>query len=707
MPRSPASFAASAPPAAPPRPAEGTKRILSDGAGRARAAISEPRGRSLLASLALAAALIAVAFGAEGGSELSRTTAVEVSLLLAGGMLAAAAIAFGPERGRDGLGTLLVFALYAGLVALSVSWSVAPDLTWVESSKTFAYLAVFAGAIAAARLAPGGWDVALKGILIAAGVVTAYALLSRILPGELAPDEIYARIGKPFNYWNAVGVTAALGVPPALWLASRRSGHPPVNALAFPLLGIFFVALFLSYSRGALAAAVLGAVLWLAFVPLRLRSLTALAAAAVASTPVILWALAQDAFTQDGAALAVKEDAGATFGLLVAAMIAVLIAAGLAAGFAAARRPPSALVRRRAGIAAIAVAAAAALAGIGALAFTGGGVGQRVSDLTSRDAVTAGGPERLTQSGSSRGRYWREAADVFGENTLAGTGANTFGVSRSRHRENVLVARHAHGFVAQTGADLGLLGLFAILALAAAWLAAAARTVGAKRGGHRLPFDSERAGLVALALAALVFGLQSAIDWTWSVPGPTVMALVAGGFVAARGPLPSLGAAPPEKPRWKRPAGERIVLAAGVGLLALTCVWSAVQPERADDASNRALALLARGDVEEAAEQARRAEDINPLSPRPLFVQAAIEHRAGRLTAAGDTLERAVRRYPSQPEVWLRLATFQLRILDRPDQALHTLRGALYLDPRSRAAQSAFFEARHRLRQLRADAARS
>ena len=43
----------------------------------------------------------------------------------------------------------------------------------------------------------------------------------------------------------------AVAVPPSLWLGSRRSGHAPVNALAYPLLSLCWVAIFLSYSRAA------------------------------------------------------------------------------------------------------------------------------------------------------------------------------------------------------------------------------------------------------------------------------------------------------------------------------------------------------------------------------------------------------------------------------------------------------------------------
>ena len=61
-----------------------------------------------------------------------------------------------------------------------------------------------------------------------------WALLTKVFPASLAPDETYARLREPFAYWNSVGLMAALGVPPMLWLAARRSGHAAVNALAWP-----------------------------------------------------------------------------------------------------------------------------------------------------------------------------------------------------------------------------------------------------------------------------------------------------------------------------------------------------------------------------------------------------------------------------------------------------------------------------------------
>ena len=64
----------------------------------------------------------------------------------------------------------------------------------------------------------------LHGIALACVVVCGWALLTKVFPGALAEDETYARLRAPFGYWNAVGLMAALGIPPLLWLGARRSG---------------------------------------------------------------------------------------------------------------------------------------------------------------------------------------------------------------------------------------------------------------------------------------------------------------------------------------------------------------------------------------------------------------------------------------------------------------------------------------------------
>ena len=192
------------------------------------------RHASSAASVLLGAALAAIAFVAKGGSDLATLTGVELALVIACALLIAAAVVHGRRGPLDGGFALLAFAALAGVTALSVLWSIAPDLTWIEANRTFTYLLIFAAGIALARLAPDGWSILLRGMLVAVTVVITYALASRVFPGSLAANEIYARISQPYGYWNAVGLTAAIGIPPAVWLGARRSGHAPAQRARLP-----------------------------------------------------------------------------------------------------------------------------------------------------------------------------------------------------------------------------------------------------------------------------------------------------------------------------------------------------------------------------------------------------------------------------------------------------------------------------------------
>lgn len=672
------------------------------------------------ASVLLGAAFAGVAFGAKGGSDLGSLTWVELALVIVGALMIAAGVLHGRHDRLDGGSALLAFVALAALTILSVLWSIAPDLSWIEANRTLTYLVVFAAGMSLARLLPDAWSVVLKGLLVGAGVVTCYALASRIWPGSLAADELYARIGQPYGYWNAVGVTAALAIPPAVWLGARRSGHAPANALAFPLLGLLIVALFLSYSRGALFAAVVAMLLWFAFVPLRVRSLVVLLVSVAGAAPVIAWALSRDAFTKDLVPLSVRESAAGEFGLLLLTIVVVLLAVGLAIGFRASRQAPSARIRRRVGVAAVAATCLVPLAAFTSVAFSQKGLGGTISDrlhqLTSETATTSGGPQRLTQTSSSRGRYWRNAEHIYSAHPFAGTGAGTFGTARLRYRKDVLVARHAHGFFAQTMADLGSVGLAVILLFAAAWFAAVFKTTGGRlrfwrpRAGGAARWDAERVGVVALALSALVFGIHSSIDWTWFVPATAVMGIFGAGFVAGRGPLPALAAAGapaslmparwrPSVPKgargWLMPGRDPLptIAAAGVVVAALLCAWAVYQPQRADSAANDALTLASEGHLQRALAKADDAHSINPLSPKPLLVRAAVQDSAGQTRASLATLEETVIQQPSNPQLWMKLADYELNRMHDPQSALQALRAALYLDPLEQSAQQQFLQA--------------
>ena len=719
------------------------------------------RYASSAASVLLGAVLAAVAFTATGGFQLDRVTWTEISLVLASGLLVAVALLRAPGGRLHGGLTLGTFAGLTVLVAVSIAWSSAPNDSWLAANLTITYLFVFAAAVALARVRPDGWTIVLRGILLAAAAIVIYALGTRVWPSDNATD-IFARLGEPYRYWNALGATAALAVPPALWLGARRSGHPPANALAYPLLSLLVVTIFLSYSRAAIGVAAIGALLWIVFVPLRLRSITLLGFALAAAAPVIVWALQQDAFTKNGQPLAVREAVATEFGLFLIATVILSLGAGLAIGFGIARRPPRAPMRLRVGLAAglVAVAVPIALTVVLVTSDRGltGTIKEGYESLTSTDRKTGSGPGRLLSASSARGLYWGQAREVFDSHYWKGTGANSFGVARLRFREpdDQSVSQHAHGYVHQTAADLGTAGLLTSLVLLLAWLVAAGRTVGLLRRRRHGPlrWTPERVGLSALTLSAVVYGLHSAVDWIWFVPGPTVMALVGAGLVAGRGPAvrepepeeavvaapvvvrtavaaggpppppppaegngaseaptqllpppPPPPPPPPERARRRLPGlpqpvrrALRPLLALFAVAAALICAFAIWQPLRSEQEADRALDLSAEGRFPQALAAADRAHDYDPLTARPYTIRSTIHEAAGRPDEAREALEQAVIEFPSDPQTWIQLAQFHLNALNQPADALAIIKGALYLDPQSRAAQTVFLQATAALR---------
>ena len=661
-----------------------------------------PSRASAASTTLIAAVLAAAAFGASGGTELGRTSLVQALLVLLAGLVVAGAVLLGRPGRTWGDGTVLVFAGFAAFTALSITWSITPDLSYIEAGRTLAYLAVFAAAVAAARLAPGGAPPLAGALLLAASAVVAYGLAARVWPGALSENELSARLGQPYGYWNALGTTAAMVVPAALWLGSRRSGHPAVTALAYPALGFAIVAIMLTQSRGALATALIAAVLWFALVPLRLRSLPVAILPTLGGGALAAWALSKQSFTFNPQTVELREAVASEFGALLVLLALGLFLCGIAVHLLVTHNPPSMRLRKGVGAVALATACAVPLVLAGAVALSerglGGTVSDRVKELTSETADQPGqGAERFTGASSSRSTYWRQAGEIFDDQPAEGTGAGSFGIARLRYRKDELVSAHAHGYVAQTLADLGWVGLIITLALLVAWLGAAARATGfvRRRGPEdRRDWTRERVALVCVGLVAVTFGLQSAIDWTWFVTGPAVMALVAAGFVAGRGPL-----AERQRPDVAaRPSVPRLLATAAVLLCAVLFAWTIWQPQQAENAADRALDQVEKGDLTAAQKSAEEARDLNPTSPRPLFVKAVVEQAQGREQRAYATLRGAVLDHAGDPQSWIRLASFELERLDKPADALQTLQGALYLDPKSKAARQLFLDARAVLR---------
>jgi tetratricopeptide (TPR) repeat protein len=662
-------------------------------------------------TIAVALLLSAIALEGGGGLSLGPTTTVEIGLQLGGGLLGAAALLFGGAKRLHGGVTLALFAVLTGVTIASIGWAVQPADAWLEGARTLSYLAAFGGGLALVRLAPERWASLLTAVLLATVVVSGYALATKIFPASLAAGETYARLRDPFGYWNAVGLMAALGVPGCLWLGARRSGHSAVNALAYPVLGLLLVVVLLAYSRGSLLAVGIGIVFWFAVVPLRLRGMAVLLPSLIGAGLVSTWAFAQDSLSKDQVPIDVRTSGGQELGLAVLMLLLVLLAVGLGINFAAARQAPSATARRRAGIAALIGVALLPIGVATKLTLSDRGLGGSIShswtQLTDPDATTpANDPGRLTAVGSVRARYYDQSIQIFKAREIYGAGAGGFATARARFRTDGYEVRHAHGYLFQTAADLGLLGLLASLLLTGAWMTAAARTTGlTRRRWRREPFDPERVGLLTLTTVVVIFGVHSLVDWTWFVPGTCVTALLCAAWVAGRGDhrVPAVGApagasagAPDASLAQRLRAGSRrpvpLLAASAVMIVALSFAWATWQPLRSVSAGNDALELVGQRKTDAARDAALRAADLNPLSIEPLFDLNIVETQAGREAEAREALERAVRLQPQNATPWLVLAEADLKA-GKPQQALKELGAALYLDPRSTQGVTLFLEA--------------
>lgn len=715
-------------------------------------AIDDPPRRTpvtVAATLAVAGGLCFATFLAGGGLQLASMTTLELVLTLAAGAVVAGVAVLAPPgtRAYGGWSAGLLLA-FAALTGLSVVWSVAPDASWQDAGRMLAYSGVFASAIAVVWIAPGGWRALLGGVVLAAVTVCVYALLTKTLPDRLDATDIYARLHAPYGYWNAIGLTAAMGAVGCLWLGARRAGHALLTALAYPAMGVMLVTLMLAYSRGALMALAVGTIAWMALVPLRLRGARVLIAGALGAAPVVAWDFSRHALSSERVALAARTAAGHQLGVLLATMIVVLALAGIAIGFFGDRRAgwvgSQSTARNAAGVT-LGVLVALALVALGAgLAMSkrglAGTISHDFSSLTDPNAKVPNTPGRLTAVSSVRARYWNEALEIFEAHPALGVGAAGYEVARLRYRTVPIDVKHAHGYVVQTLADLGIVGAALTLALLFAWMAAAGRSTHpfnrrwrARRsppsigwGSAPAAYTPERVGLLSMLCIVVVFGAHSFADWTWYVPGNACVALLCAGWIAGRGPLKqgnraapagspaaelaldslpehtvTTGAAPNGSRSNGSPAGVRLPatgdlsalrvgIAATVVAGALLGAWTEWQPQRSVNASEQAFALLKRNPVG-ALSAAQAGVERDPLSALALFRLATVQNTTGQSALARATLQKAVRLQPSNPETWTTLGEYDMS--RNPHAAVEELRAAVYLDPQSVPIQNAYVEA--------------
>ena len=170
-------------------------------------------------------------------------------------------------RQRPGQVALLGLAVLALLVGLSILWAPLRGSAQADLQRLLLYLGAF---LAATALLRGRCGLRLTEPLLGGGalLVTCYALAARVLPGlvhETASASAAGRLEQPLTYWNASGMLAAVGLILLLRVAADSSRSQWLRTAAVGSVVPLGVGVYLTFSRGALVAVAVGAILLIIF----------------------------------------------------------------------------------------------------------------------------------------------------------------------------------------------------------------------------------------------------------------------------------------------------------------------------------------------------------------------------------------------------------------------------------------------------------
>ena len=548
--------------------------------------------------------------------------------ILAFALVAATAVLVAdvPRPGGPAVGFLcglLALSLWAGL---STIWSAGAAAPVLEAERGLVYVAATAAAVLMLSLRA---DVRalLGGVVSGAVVVSLYALATRLFPGRVGgaydPSSGY-QLAEPIGYWNALGLLAAIAILLAVGLAAHVD-HVAVRALAAASLVVLLPTLYFTFSRGALAALVAGALVQIAVDPRRARLLvTGLVLGAPAAVGV-LYASRFHALTAAGDSLTTAQREGKQVAtvLAVLALVAVVAAGALQLAERRLRLP------QRAG--SILVAATAAVAVLAVLAVAVAAGDRVVDELNAPLQAGEGDLDRrlLSTSGNGRGDYWRVAAGMAREEPVLGHGAGGFEAHWLLERPVAFHARDAHNLYLETLAELGPLGLALLLVTLALPLLA-------------LRHARRRALVPAAGAAYVAYLLHAAVDWDWELPVVTVPALFCATVLLARSD---------DDAAWL--VGRRRLAALA---LLVPLVGAALVAHVGNRAAAASIAASENGEPAQALEDARRAIAWSPWSEEAWQLRGEAELQLGNDPAARRSLRRALERNDGSWSIWFDLA---------------------------------------------------
>ena len=589
-----------------------------------------PGVRSRIASGAAGAAGVVALAWSSGGYFPSEWGLITLVLLLF--TLAAVVLA---DRIALGGPTLV---LLCGLTALgawqlvSLLWSGSAGLPVAEAERTLLYLAAAVALLLC--LSPLTVPALLEGITVGITIVALYALGTRLAPGTLGgaydPSSGY-QLAKPLGYWNALGLLLVFGLLLAAGVALQKDAvrSPLAAAVAVPLVAC----LYFTFSRGSLAALGAGLVVLVVLGRDRLRVVLLLGVFLVVPLTGVLLARDSVALTTAGATLETAQREGHRLAWQLALLAGLAAAFDVAAGWAVARVTLGRSVRRTLAATAAALLLLVLVGGLVTVGGPGEVIDRARAAFVEEPPPTENGLDRrlLSASGNGRAAYWRVAVDMVGREPLLGGGAGSFTRVWVAERPVANEARDAHNLYLETVAELGPVGLVALLLVLAA------------------PFLSLRRAwrdpsAPAAAAVLIAFVLHSAVDWDWEIPLLTLVALSCSGAILVL---------EPQRRGIELPAARRASALAVVGV----AITAALVMHVGNRAVAEALDALAADEPERAAAAAGRAGRWLPWSidGDQLLGEALLEQ--GDDEPARVVLRRAAERDSGDWSIWYDLAT--------------------------------------------------
>lgn len=556
------------------------------------------------------------------------------AIVLGAGLAAAGA---GVQVTRWSLIACALLAGYVGETLVSAVWAPSAEAAVADFDRVMLYLVLFC---AAAWLPWPSRRALGDGLALGLTAVVVIALVQRLAPGLLsdrglasAVPSARARLSFPIGYWNGLGAVAAMAIPLLGGVALR---HRLRGAVAVGLMPLCGAALYLTSSRGAIGAAVIGCAVLVLSTRARLRATAILGLGGASSAAAILF-LARQRSLVDGlgtAQAAAEGHRGAlALGLCGAAAAGLFWLVAPSSG----RRLPAPAGRLAFGAIVVPVFLG--------LAFVD--VPGRVRAFKALPSSPSGSgfttAHLLASAGSGRWQFWHAAVEQFAAHPVLGGGSGSFGEWWNRHAAFAYVVHDAHSLYIETLGELGITGFLLLVSFLVVVLGCGVRAV--LRDAH-----GESVTVAPLLAAFVVWCVAAGLDWLWELPAVSAPAVVVAGAIARR-----------DRDNATRgrlgTTGQSLLALAVFALIALE-----VLPLLASLRLRESRTAAARGELVTAASLAQSAHAVAPWAASPHLQASLVAEAGGHLGTAIDEIRRAQRLDTGDWRLWLIQARLETEI---------------------------------------------